>query len=93
MSMVESYYRRALGDIMQFASERKECSVYLETVEQMALNALHGRDKSEGCEDDNKTEPFEEEALKSFKTLVSSKECRQFMEEYYKEVEKDEGET
>jgi len=26
---------------------------------------------------------FEEKALKSFEALVSSKECRQFMEEYY----------
>ena len=41
--LVEKYYREALGNIYQYASERKECSSYLETIEKMALDALHGK--------------------------------------------------
>ena len=36
-----SHYRDALMQIWQYAQERKECSVYLETIEKMALRALH----------------------------------------------------
>ena len=41
--MIEKYYREALSRIVDYASERKECSVYLETIEKMALDALHGK--------------------------------------------------
>ena len=43
MDITEKYYREALSKIVDYASERKECSVYLETVEKIALDALHGK--------------------------------------------------
>jgi len=40
MSMDEKYYREALSNIRDYASNRRECSLYLEIVEKMASDAL-----------------------------------------------------
>ncbi len=47
--MLEKYYREALSNILDYASERKECSLYLETIEKMALDALHGKNLTSQC--------------------------------------------
>ena len=42
--MEEKYYREALSNIRDYASNRRECSLYLEIVERMASDALQGKD-------------------------------------------------
>ena len=41
--MEEKYYREALSNIRDYASNRRECSLYLEIVERMASDALQGK--------------------------------------------------